>query len=176
MVSRAVAVLEHTDADGNAMRVAAVSAHGEDVGKLADIDWGQLGRIQNIATREADLALDRWAPTVGQRANIEGLLAVGDTGQAMGMYWMNVGAAQHAAMAQALQREGFTLYDTTAGQGVDFPIETITASGIPLPIELHPDFTFSFERHIMRDYPSYLTINTPKIAFGRFHDVFGSGR
>lgn len=44
-----------------------------------------------------------------------------------------------------------------------------------LPLELHPDTTYSFDQHIVRDYPSYLTITTPKIDMRRFYDIFDKG-
>ena len=92
----------------------------------------------------------------------------------MRMYWMNVGAAIHGDVAASLAKANLLTKTSAAGRGVDFPIERLTAKQ-PLPLELHPDTTYSFDQHIVRDYPSYLTITTPKIDMRRFYDIFEKG-
>ena len=87
---------------------------------------------------------------------------------------MNVGTAQHKAIAAALERDGLLRGNYAASAGPDFSISRLTTQS-PFPLEVHPDTTFSFNKHIGRDYPSYLTITTPKIDLARYFELFGKG-
>ncbi|WP_431256773.1 hypothetical protein ACQ86G_18985 [Roseateles chitinivorans] len=172
--TRGVAVLERTFPDGSTLRTAAVLAHGDDVAKLAHIDWDELAKIQGIANSQAAKTMSAWTPTTAQLENIEGLLKAGASGEAMRMYRMNVGTAVHGDVARQLYEAKLLNVPSAAGKGVDFPIERLSTKQ-PLPLELHPDTTYSFNQHVIRDYPSYLTITTPKIDMSRFFEVFGKG-
>jgi hypothetical protein len=170
--TRTVAVLEHAGADGSTLRVTAVLASGDDVAKLGKIDWNAMGRVQSIATDTANATLRSWAPSDLQRAAIQGALDAGDVGKAIGLYRMNMGTAQHGAIARELELTGVSNSRSFAGKGPDLPITSMRGNGIPLPLEFHPDSTFSFGKHIARDYPSYLTIVTPKVSLEPYYRLF----
>ena len=157
------------------MQLAAVLENGGDVARLAEINWDSIRRLQAIAAERAALTIRELNLSAGQISAIERQLDLGDKASAFRLFQAYTGSEVHKAVAEGWERAGLISTRQMAPRGVDVPMGAVTAPGVPFPLELHPNTTYSFGQHINRpEYPSYLTITYQSAGFDAFATRFGA--